>query len=317
MQRRSTCPPPTVKQGRRTPLAGLCSRRIPGRSQGKIIDLSYRRLRPFSLIILILAFLCLLSLPGARGHALDNSQPLGIAEGIGQTIPAGISFADEQGTVSALRDLIRKPTILVLIYYTCDRLCPQMLAGLAAALPHVGLTADKDYQVITVSFDETDTPALARDLKRNYLKAIGRPFPQDAWRFLTGDRQNIQALCSAAGFTFWKEHEGFSHPVALIILSSDRKITQYIHVSKFSYGVAYPITFSATILSRALTNASRGEISLTPKSGFLYCFPHEPKEQERFFHILMLIGGGTVIGLALFFVYLSLSGRKPREGKRS
>ena len=279
-------------------------------------DLFRMRLDFFCLICVTLAAFCLVPLPGAWAHA-PGSQPIGIAARIGETIPGDIVLLDEQGRAEALGAIIRKPTILVLIYYTCDRLCPQMLAGLAAALPQLGLAPDKDYQVVTVSFDETDTPAKARHLKRNYLKAIEKPFPENAWRFLTGDRKNIQALCAAAGFTVRKETHGFAHPTALIILSPDRRITRDIHVSKFSYGVAYPITFPAASLSRALTEASRGEASAAPKSWFLYCFPHEPEKQQRFFRILMMVGGGTIIGLALFFVYLSLSGRKPRKGKRS
>jgi protein SCO1/2 len=271
----------------------------------------------FFCIIVIWVSLCLLSLPSALGHSLDNSQSIGIDERIGQTVPAGIVLSDEEGRASVLGDLIRRPTILVLVYYTCGRFCPQVLAGLAAALPQLPLTPNKDYQVITVSFDEQDTPATARDLKRNYFKAIGRPFPEGAWQFLTGDRANIGQLCAAAGFIFRKEMHGFAHPVALIVLSPGRKITRYIHVSKFSYGVAYPITFTAVDLSQALTDASRGKVGAATHKEFLYCFPHEPEGQQRFFHILTLIGAGTVSALAAFFVYLALSRRKPHKGKRS
>jgi protein SCO1/2 len=261
--------------------------------------------------------LCLLAPLSTFGHSLDTDQSIGIDERIGETITPDIVLSDEEGRATVLGDLIRKPTILVLVYYTCGRFCPQVLAGLAAALPDVRLVADQEYQVITVSFDETDTPATARHLKRNYLKAMERPFPADAWRFLTGSRENIKELCDAVGFTFRKEMHGFAHPVALIILSPSRKITRYIHVSKFSYGVAYPITFSAVDLSQVLTDASRGKIGAATHKEFLYCFPHEPEGQQRFFHVLMLIGAGTVIALVAFFVYLSLNRRKRQEGKRS
>jgi len=205
--------------------------------------------------------------------------------------------------------------MLVLVYYTCSRFCPQLLAGLASALPQIGLTPAKDFQVMTVSFDANDTPALARDLKRNYLMAVNRPFPANAWRFLSGDRANIEQLCTAVGFTFRKEHDGFAHPVALIILSPDRRITRYIHVAKFAYGVEYPITFSPIGLSQALAAADKGKTGAATREGFLFCFPHEPQRQQVFYHILAAVGAGTIIGLALLFVYLALSGRKPREGK--
>jgi protein SCO1/2 len=168
---------------------------------------------------------------------------------------------------------------------------------------------------MTISFDANDTPALARDLKRNYLMAIGRPFPADAWRFLSGDRANIEKLCTAAGFSFRPEHDGFAHPVALIILSPDRRINRYIHVTKFAYGVEYPITFSPIGLAHALTAASQGTTGAVTGKEFLFCFPHEPQRQQGLYHILAAVGAGTIIGLTLLFVYLALSGRKPREGK--
>jgi protein SCO1/2 len=271
--------------------------------------------RRFLPLIWIIVSLCLVFVQGAVGHAPVSGEPIGIDEKIGQTIPANLTFFDEQGRQTTLGAIMRKPTILVLVYYTCSRFCPQLLAGLATALPQLGLTAAKDYQVMTVSFDASDTPALARDLKRNYLMAIGRPFPENAWRFLTGDRRNIEQLCTAVGFSFRKEHDGFAHPVALIILSPERRITRYIHVTKFAYGVESPITFSPIGLALALADASQGKAGAATGREFLYCFPHEPYRQQGFYHILAAIGAGTIIGLALLFVYLALSGRKPREGK--
>jgi protein SCO1/2 len=248
---------------------------------------------------------------------LDSAQSIGIEERLGAIVPSDICLFDEQGRPASLGAIVRRPTILVLVYYTCDRFCPQLLAGLASALPRLARTPDKDYQIVTVSFDVQDTPARARDTKRNYFMAVNRPFPDAGWRFLTGDRKNIEQLCTAVGFSFRKEHHGFGHPVALIILSPQRQITRYIHVSKFAYGVEYPLSFSAIEVTQALADAAQGRIGASATKEFLFCFPHEPPGEQRFFHILALVGGGTIIGLALFFVYLSLSGRKTRKGKRS
>jgi len=271
--------------------------------------------RRFLLLLWIIVSLCLVPLASSLGHAPVSTQSIGIEERIGQTVPHDIVLSDEQGREVTLGALIKRPTIVTLVYYSCDRFCPQLLAGLASTLPQLELKAAKDYQVMIVSFDEADTPALARDLKRNYFKAMGRPFPEDAWRFLSGDRENIKKLCTAVGFTFRKEHDGFAHPVALIIFSPERRITRYIHVSKFFYGVEYPITFSAIGLSQALADAEQGKAGASTGKEFLYCFPHEPYRQQGFYHILAAIGAGTIIGLAVFFVYLSLSERKLRGGK--
>jgi protein SCO1/2 len=287
----------------------------PGECAGAAIRMPCNPSSLFHLLLILILF-SLISAKSVMGQTPHASQPIGITQKLGQAVPARLVFADEQGREIRLGELIKKPSILTLVYYDCSRFCPQMLAGLAAVLPQLDLSPGKDYQVITVSFDENDTPAVAQDLKRNYLKAIGSPFPEDAWKFLTGSRENIRQLCDAIGFSFRKEMHGFGHPVALIILSPRGKISSYIHISKFFYGVAYPITFSAIDLSRALADASQEKVGAATNKEFLYCFPHEPQGQQRYFHILTIAGAITIVCLASFFVYLSLTGRKLRKRKR-
>jgi protein SCO1/2 len=269
-----------------------------------------------SSLVWILVPLCLVFVQATARHVLANTPLIGIEERLGAVVPSDITLADEQGRPVAVGGIVRKPTVLVLVYYSCDRFCPQLLAGLAAAVSRVKLAAGKDYQLISVSFDASDTPAVAQDLKRNYLKAIDGPFPADAWRFLTGDRRNIERLCAAVGFSFRKEGDGFAHPVALIILSPERRIIRYIPVAKFFYGVEYPITFSAVNLTQVLADASRGKVGSATGAGFLFCFPHEPSRQQGFYTLLSVAGAVTIICLGALFIYLAASGRKPRKGKR-
>jgi protein SCO1/2 len=318
MEPTSSCrnrPANDIKEGQEAGLAGV-SRGLPPRTAERIVIMAPSPiLRFFYLIVLV--FVSLFFSQNVLGQTLRTSQSIGITQKMGQPIPAGLTFADEEGKKVMLGDLIKKPAILTFVYYNCGRFCPQLLESLAEVFPQLELTADRDYQVITVSFDANDTPAIARDQKRNYLKAIGEPFPEDAWRFLTGDHENIQEFCDAVGFTFRKEMHGFAHPVALIILTPSRKISRYIPISKFFYGVEYPITFSAIELSHALVDASQEKIGSATNKEFLYCFPHEPQGQQKFYNILTIAGIITILCLILLFIYLSLTGRKLREGKKS
>jgi protein SCO1/2 len=319
METSSSChgrPSTDMEKGQEVHFATGSSRLSPTRGASKAIRLHCKTSNLLHLIS-ILVLINLIFAPSVRGQTPYTSHSIGITQKLGQTIPAQLVFADEQGREVMLGELIRKPAILTLVYYNCSRFCPQMLAGLAAVVSQLALSPDEDYQVITVSFDENDKPALARDVKRNYVKAIQSPFPEDAWRFFTGDAENIRQLCDATGFSFRREMHGFAHPVTLIILSPNRKISRYIHISKFFYGVEYPITFSAIELSRALVDASQEKVGPATDKEFLYCFPHKPQGQQRFFTILTIVGAITIVCLAAFFVYLSLTGRKLREGKRS
>jgi protein SCO1/2 len=209
---------------------------------------------------------------------------------------------------------MQAPVILNLAYYTCKDICPQVFAGITQALPKLKLTPKKEYAVITVSFDENDTPQIARETKKNYLKAIDTPFPDEAWRFLTGKREQIEALTKSVGFAFRREGHEFIHPVTLIILSPDGTINRYIYVPKSAYGVSYPVNFSALELQTGLTDAAQGKIGAAVKRVFLYCFPHEPKNQAAFFRLLSIVGASTLIGILVLFVILRKTSSKKSPG---
>ena len=228
----------------------------------------------------------------------------GLDERPGSVIPLDLRFTEENGERVMLRELIDRPTCLLLVYYDCSHICPQMLGGLSKSLGDLRLVPGKDYRVITVSFDDTEKPEDARTQKRNYIKAINRPLPEDAWRFLTGDKDNIRRLSDAVGIRYKKTEHGFIHPEVLIFVSPQGKITRYMETPRYNYGVAYPMTFSAIDLMNAFSDAAVGRVytggAVTP----LFCFLHEPANQEKFFNILKVSGTLTVLALFLLFVYL-------------
>ncbi len=166
---------------------------------------------------------------------------------IGKTVPRDLILFDEKGGKVSLRQLTDKPAIISLVYFSCNSRCPLLLGNLAETLGKVDINPD-DYRVITISFDDRDTPALASEKRRNYLKATGRPFPETTWRFLTGDKQNIADFTRAVGFTFKQEKNGFSHPRALIFLSPGGTVSRYL----------YGMLFTPFDITMALKEASAG-----------------------------------------------------------
>ena len=270
--------------------------------------------------LVLFIWICgLLFVSGSYGH--DTLEPvgadgvkIGIEEKTGQKIPTDLTFYDENGNPVKLGDFSGKPVLLTLVYYTCDRICPQMLGGLAQALPRLAFQAGRDYTAVTVSFDETDTPTLARNIKKNYIKAAGAGFPEAGWKFLTGKRNEIRALTQAVGFTYRKDSHGFSHPVILIFLAPDGKITKYLYVTKYQYGESYPIAFSSFDLNAALTEASQGKAVSGIKRALLYCFSHEPPGQSKFFYFIAVVGGMTLAAMVGFFIYLQVTTKRYRRG---
>ena len=268
----------------------------------------------FSNILLITVLSIFLAAPASGSP--PASDEIGVYERLGESVPPDLTFRDETGASVRLGDIIDKPTVLTLIYYKCSHICPQMLLGISELLAKSELIPGKDYRVITVSFDDTETPENARSLKLNYIKAINKPFPEDAWKFLTGDSENIRKLSEAVGIRYKKVMHGFVHPEVLIFLSPQGGITRYFHVATSSYGLGYPVIFSAVDFTGAITDASKGITGSGIKQTPLLCFPHEPEQQAKFFSMLKTFGTATLLLILALFVYLSFANKKP-SGKRN
>ena len=51
--------------------------------------------------------------------------------------------------------------MLAFVYYDCPMLCTQVLSAMTSTLGVLALDAGKDFEVVMVSFDPRETPALA------------------------------------------------------------------------------------------------------------------------------------------------------------
>jgi protein SCO1/2 len=174
--------------------------------------------------------------------------------------------------------------------------CPMLLNGLAVVLGQMNLMQPgNDYRVITLSFDDRDTPAFARDKKPNYLKAVGRPFPEQDWTFLTGDETDIRRFTDSIGFTFQRDGEhDFSHPVVLVVLAPGGKVIRYL----------YGTTFLPFAVTMALTEASQGKVGSTTSRVLQYCFSYDPQKHSYVFNILKVTGTVMVLFVGGFLVFL-------------
>ena len=262
-------------------------------------------MKPLPHFLLFFAFTSLLISGFSSAEGAGTQDNTGIEEKLGQRIPLDASFRNEEGKEVLLKEVMGKPTIVSLVYLSCPHTCPLLLGGLAEVLGRLELKPLKDYSVLTISFDEEDTPDIARDKKKNYLQAINTPFPESAWRFFTGDRENIKKFTDAVGFNFRREESGFAHPVALIILSPDGRIVRYL----------YGRTFLPFDLSMAITEADKGKIGLS-RGVLLYCFIYDQPGKRYVFNILKVFGTVMIVSLVSFFLYLTVTGRRSRGGTK-
>ena len=238
----------------------------------------------------------------------------GLTEHIGALIPADILALDEQGRTVRLSDLLDRPAVLALVYYTCEHVCPLVLGALGQLASDMPLRPGVDYRLITLSFDASDTPAQAATARLNYTKPLGPKLARGAWSFLTASAEDIARLTGALGFRVEPDVHGFIHPSVLVILGPGGRIAGYVHVTRTAYGVGYPVTFPPMAIAADLQRAGAAETVGRDPAPLLFCYPHEPPAQNRFYGLMAAMGVGTLVLMAAFFVYMSVLWKRPRPG---
>ena len=145
-----------------------------------------------------------------------------------------------------------RPVVLVFVYYECPMLCTLVLNALASSLDVMSLEPGKDFDVVTISFDPRETPALAAAKKATYLQRYKRPGAAAGWHFLTGTQSSIDRATKAAGFRFvWDDGlKQFAHPTGIIVLTPDGRIARYL----------FGIDYGPRDLRLALVDASAGKV---------------------------------------------------------
>lgn len=243
--------------------------------------------------------------------ALQAEAKIGVDEHPGAQIPLDVAFLDETGKSVTLGEILDgKPAILTLNYYGCPGLCTPQLNDLAKNLTEVKLTENKDYKVITLSFDPRETPADAAKKKKNLMASMKRPFDATAWKFLTGTEQNIRKVTDSVGFNFEKQvgpkgMVDYIHPAVLVAISPKGKITRYLNGIK-------QLPFD---IQMAMMEASEGAVRPTIAKTLLLCFAFDPKNKTYVFATEKILAGILSLILVGFFLYLILSGRKKEPSK--
>ncbi|MEK6759005.1 MAG: SCO family protein [Deltaproteobacteria bacterium] len=248
-------------------------------------------------VILFIAFLfsAALHVFAAEAVALPQAsrEGPGIRENLGGIIPADIEVIDESGVKVSIGSLIERPVVLTLAYYRCTKFCTDIRAGLASAVDRLGSVAGKDFDLLTVSFDERDTPSGADKKRRDLALLLKRPIAHGSWRFLTADAPNIGRLAGAVGFGYERQADGFIHPAALVVISPKGRVIRYL----------YGLTVLPRDLDLAIAEASAERTGPTIPKTLLFCYRFDSSKKG---YVLdwMKLSGITILGCAaIFFIY--------------
>ena len=262
--------------------------------------------------VLTAAFLC--ALPSAaqmKGDIIQLNTPpssdrlptlkaVGIDQHLDAQVPKDLQFKDETGKSVRLGDYFgQRPVILNLAYFDCSMLCGEVQSGMIGSLKAVNFTPSKDFDIVTVSFDPRETPAMAAAKKKSLLLRYRREGAEQGWHFLTGDQHNIEALTKAVGYDYQFDPHSmqWAHAAAIMVLTPQGKISKYF----------YGIEFAPKDLRFGLIEAAQGRIGTVVDSVLLYCYHYNPatgKYGAVIMNVLRLAGAATVLILGVFVLIL-------------
>lgn len=267
-------------------------------------------------------------MPSGGAHAEADGNATGLAPsevlktvGIDQRLDAQISpdltFTNEAGQIVRLGDYMgKRPLLLALVYYDCPGLCTMTLNGIVTALRPLAFTPGNEFDVLTVSFDPRETPQLAAEKKKRYLKDYlrkGATTTHDAataergWHFLTGDEANIKALTETVGFRYRYDErtKQYAHGSAIIVVTPQGRVSRYF------YGLEY----STRDLRLGLVEAADERIGTVTDAVTLLCYAYDPASGKYSLTILRVMRWGAVATLLTLGTFMFVMFRRDRRSR--
>jgi protein SCO1/2 len=227
-------------------------------------------------------------------------QKVQVEQHLNQQLPMDAQFVDDTGKQVRLGDYFgKRPAILSLVYYNCPMLCSEEMDGLASALEMVKLTPGKDFEIIIISIDPSETPDMAARKKAFYVKRYGRPETANGWHFLTGKQPAIDAVTAATGFGYVRipgpdgKLDQFAHASSIEVVTTDGKLAQYY------LGVEY----SSKDILLGLIDASGNKIGSPVANILTYCYHYDPQTNKHSLVVVRVVQLGgmvTVVSLGSF-----------------
>jgi protein SCO1/2 len=227
-----------------------------------------------------------------------------VTQHLNAQLPLDAPFVDDEGKPVTLAKYFdgRHPMVLTTVYYNCPMLCSEEMDGLTSALEMVHLVPGKDFQIVIISIDPTETPKLAAEKKAFYLRRYGHPETAAGWHYLTGQTLAIDAVTKTVGFGYVR------------VPGPDGRLTQYAHAS--SIEIATPqgklaqyylgVEYSPKDVLLGLVDASGNRIGSPVANILTYCYRYDPQTDKHSLMVVRVVQLGGIVTVASLggFIFL-------------
>ena len=250
---------------------------------------------------------------GARASRTGPMAPdsvvrnVAIDQNLGAQVPLDLEFRDETGAPVRLGKYLGagRPVVLSLVYYRCPGLCTMTLNGMSRAFKPLQFSAGREFEVVTVSIDPKETPALAAEKKAEYVSQYGRPGAAEGWHFLTGDGPAIKKLAETVGFRYLYDAatDQYAHSAGIMVLTPAGRVARYF------YGLEY----SSRDLRWGLVEASENRIGTVADSVNLLCYVYDPASGKYGVPVMRALRAGAILTLGTLAGFILLMLRRDRR----
>lgn len=233
-----------------------------------------------------------------------NKEPeIGVIEHLGDYFPEGVNLITENLDTIDLLSLVDKPTIINFVYYRCPGICSPLMNGIAEVSDKSTLILGEDYQILTISFDPSETIDLGTRKKANYFAQMSKKDnAEKGWLFFTSDSASIAKGTNATGFKYKKTGNDYLHAASIVILAPDGKIVRYLN----------GIYFLPFEWKMALIEASQGKIGPSINKILQFCYSYDPVGQTYMLNITRVVGSMIIFFGIIFLLILLLKTKKKK-----
>jgi protein SCO1/2 len=214
---------------------------------------------------------------------------------LGARVDPATILIDHDGREQRWGDMLGRPLILVLAYYTCDGSCSIINSSLAELLTEVkAVVPGQDFRILTLSFDKHDTLATTGAF-RKHLKLAGGLAPH--WTFATfKSEEALKSETERIGFKFFWSPEDrlFLHPGAFLFFSPEGRLIR----------VLYQQDIAGRDVELAVLDAKQGQFRPREIANLMLslCYSYSYKDGKYVLSIPIIVGLGALgLGLTTLF----------------
>ncbi len=215
---------------------------------------------------------------------------------LGNKIDPGTELIDDKGREFRWEEMLGKPFILVLSYYTCDGSCSIINQDLAGLLKKVrAVKPGEDFRVLTVSFDRHDTLETAAAFR---AKLALPATLAGAWTFATFKNEaTLKRQTERVGFKFfWSpQDKAFLHPGTFLFFSPEGRLSR----------VLYQQDASSRDVELAIIDVNLEHAKITDIGSFALslCYSYSYKDGKYQLSILPFVGiAGLLAGFSMLLI---------------